>query len=138
MKKFNQLCDKIINEWKLIVSDEHKKRFEEAKKIFDKEGPVLINNINKYFKKHGLQCYFTLEDRVFFSDGYRRKVKFHAEGDNKGRDWWKWAYDVDGYQTRNLIFKEDGYNSIALKKTWREMSHRGQVVNFDAIGTNGF
>lgn len=138
MKKFNQLCDKIINEWKLVTSDEHKKHFEEAKKIFDKEGPKLINKINDYFKRQGLQCYFTLESQVFFSDGYRRKVKFHAEGDKKGREWYQWVWDVDGYQTTNLIYKTDGYNSIALKDTWRKMSHRGEVVNFDAIGRNGF
>lgn len=124
--------------WRLVVADEQKKRFEEAKKIFNREEKTLLNKINNYFKKQGLRCYYALLPDIYFSDGYRKRLKFYAVGDNKGREWWEWIRNVIDMDTNNLVFKYESNPEICLKKSYRPESHRGQVVNLDAIGRNGF
>jgi hypothetical protein len=124
MNKFNDLYNKIILE-------NSGRDFEEAKRIFDKEGEELVNKINDYFKKRGLQCYFTIlkNHGIYYFAGFRMRLKFHAEGDKKGRQWWEWIKEVEGMSTKNLIFKQESNSEICLKSTWRPESHRGQVVN---------
>ena len=101
--------------------------FEQVRPVFDKEVPELVDKLNKFFKKNGLSCYFTLKNRLYYSDGYRMDLTFHAEGGSKGKEWWQWLDNLDGVSTKNLVFKRESNNSICLKSTWRPESHRGKV-----------
>lgn len=123
MKKFNKLYNKIISEsydWDAV------------RPVFEKEEQQLVDKVNDYFKKRGLECYFTLMPRLYFSDGYRKKLKFNAVGDKKGREWWEWTRNIEGMETKNLIVKNESDTTICLKSTWRPESHRGQIPNWSA------
>lgn len=109
----------------LIAND-----FEEIKPIFDKEAKLLVDKINQYFKKHGLKCYFSIVGNLYYYAGYRMKLKFNAIGDKKGKEWWEWVSEVEGFETKNLVFKKESNPEICLKKTYRPESHRGQIKNF--------
>ena len=91
--------------------------FEMVKPVFDKEAPELLKKLNDYFKKNRLSCYFTLINKIFFSDGYRMALKFNAVGDKKGREWYQWIRDLDGMENRSLVFKRESNNDICLKST---------------------
>lgn len=128
---------KLIKIIRVRKKDNH---FDIVKPVFDKEADVLVKKINNYFKSKGLRCYFTKIDRIYFSDGYRMKLKFHADGDNKGKEWWQWVGEVNGMNTKNLIFKNESGPTICLKKTYRPESHRGQIAGIPsdrALMTNG-
>lgn len=101
--------------------------FEMVRPVFDKEAPELLKKLNDYFKKNRLSCYFTLINKIYFSDGYRMTLKFNAIGDKKGKEWYQWMNNLDGMETKNLVFKRESNNNICLKSTWRPESHRGQI-----------
>lgn len=121
--KLNKIAKKIA---RIFVAYE----FEEVKPVFDKEAKQLVDKINQYFKKNGLKCYFSIVGNLYYYAGYRMKLKFNAIGDKKGKEWWEWVYEVEGFETKNLVFKKESNPEICLKKTYRPESHRGQIKNF--------
>ena len=121
-----KIASELIKIAKQLVAND----FEEIKPIFDKEAKLLVNKINQYFKKHGLKCYFSLVGDLYYYAGYRMKLKFYAIGDKKDKEWYEWISEVEGFETKNLVFKRESNPEICLKKTYRPESYRGQIKKF--------
>lgn len=114
--------------------------FDKVRPIFEKEVPQLLDKLNKYIKKHGYKMYYKPWGKIYFSDGYRVLVKMENRPsftEDERQKWWSCLRMMEGMSTKNLEFHSslyESHNNIALKKTYRPESHRGQIAHPEMIG----
>lgn len=101
--------------------DFDKKAISELKK----KAPALLERLNSRFKRNGWEAAYKFRDNsVYFSDGYYMRLVGNGKWNDKSRAYLRW---LDGLEKDGVIFKNQSFPAIYLKKSWRPESHRGQI-----------
>ena len=113
--------------------------FDKVRPIFEKEVPQLLKKLNKFLKENGLKISYEVFGKPYFSDGYRiqLKIKNWPKTDREKEECRVVLKNAEGMSTKNLEFHSslyESHNNIALKKTYKPESHRGQITHPGMIG----